>query len=190
MVGTLVRLYMHRFQSTPMPSQQLKYLSLKKSFLLTLRENILECTFYRPYPPQSDSLDDLAYCKNLLPQLKRKIVHQDYIQKHHYKLLVVDHPGTTLSIALAANIPMIGFWDKQHCSMCRQAIPYFEALENAGVLFETGAEAAEQVNKIWSDVPGWWQQPNIQEARVQWCYNYARASKLWWWEWSKALWKM
>jgi len=106
------------------------------------------------------------------------------------KLLALDHPVTTLSVALAANVPMVGFWDNKAWVMCRQAILYFEALQKAGVFFETGKAAAEQVNKVWDDVQGWWMQSEIQEARNAWCYQYARTSKLWWRDWMRVLWKL
>lgn len=188
-VGTLVRLYSHRLQSTPLPMQQLIYLKSKKDFLLGLKEHVLRLVYYRPYPPQLGSLNDLIYCKNIIHGLNicKGALHKQILK---CKLLVLDHPGTTLNIAMAANIPIIGFWKSQHWPMCRQAIPFFDALEEAGVLFQTGQDAAQKVNQIWDDVQGWWNQKLIQQARKDWCYQYARTSKFWWCEWAKALWKM
>jgi putative transferase (TIGR04331 family) len=189
LVGTLARLYTHRFQSTPLPLQQLIYLKSKKDFLLGLREQVLRLVYYRPFPPQPGSLNDLTYCKNFIHGLNicEGDLHKQLLE---CKLLVLDHPGTTLNVAMAANVPMIGFWDKKAWTMCRQASSYFAALENAGVLFQTGQDAARKVNEIWDDVGGWWNQGQIQKARRDWCYQYARTSKFWWWKWAKTLWKM
>lgn len=187
-VGTLVRLHSFRL-STPSPMQQLIYLKSKKEFLLGLKEQVLRLVYYRPFPPQPGTLDDLIYCKNIIHGLNicKGNFHKQILK---CKLLVLDHPGTTLNIAMAANIPIIGFWKSQHWPMCKQASPFFDALEDADVLFQTGQDAAQKVNQIWDDVQGWWDQKLVQEARKDWCYQYARTSKFWWWEWAKELWKM
>ena len=57
-------------------------------------------------------------------------------------------------------------------------------------LFNNGKEAAEKVNEICGDVEGWWRQSHIQKAREEWCWQYARTSKNWRWEWIKAIWKL
>lgn len=189
LVGTMVRLFMHRFQSTPMPVQFLNYLNMKKDFLSLIDKNIFRNLYYKKYPPGSGALDDMVFLKSTFPELKDFTgnLHQQMLQ---CKLLILDHPGTTLNVAMAANTPMIGFWDKAHWSVCRQAAPYFEALEAAGVLFETGSGAAEKVNDICHNVQRWWEQPAVQKARKEWCCKYARTSKIWWLKWAKKMWNL
>lgn len=189
LVGTRAALFPLRLHSAPQPLQNLSYRRNKVQFLKSLTPNIFKETFYRPYFNDYGSLKDKSYFKKKFADL-RICGGKLNLQILKCKLLVLDHPGTTLNIALAANIPMIGFWDKKAWSMCRQAVPYFEALENAGVLFQTGQDAAKKVNEIWDDVEGWWNQEQIQKARKDWCYQYARTNKFWWWEWTKELWKM
>ena len=189
LVGTRAHLFPLRLESVPQPLQNLSYRRNKVQFLESLNSNIFKEVFYRPYFNDYGSLKDRSYFMKKFADL-RICEGELKPQILKCKLLVLDHPGTTLNVALAANIPMIGFWDKKAWAMCRQAIPFFDALEDAGVLFQTGQSAARKVNEIWDDVQGWWNQKLVQEARKNWCYQYARTSKLWWLEWARALWRM
>lgn len=189
LVGTRANLFSYRLDTMPQSLDQLSYRKNKIIFLKELRIDVFNETLYRPYFNDYGSLKDRSYFKKKFADI-RICEGKLNPQILKCKLLVLDHPGTTLNIALAANIPMIGFWDKKAWAMCKQAVPYFEALENTGVLFQAGQDAARKVNQIWDDLKGWWSQEQIQKARKDWCYQYARTSKFWWLEWAKALWKM
>lgn len=188
-VGTRANLYLYRFDSMPQALQQLSYRQSKNEFFSNLNSKIFSNTFYRPYSNDGASLIDRPYYETRFPGLKmcEGDLHSQILK---CKLLVLDHPVTTLNISMAANIPMIGFWDKKAWAMCRQAIPFFDELEQVGIIFETGEEAAKKVNEIWGNVQEWWNQPEIQSARKSWCYQYARTSKTWWLDWIKFLWRI
>lgn len=190
LVGTLSRIFAHRLISIPHGSQQIDYRKNKIDFLKHLKHTIFENTLYRFYPDNhAGALKDLSYIKKLFPEISicEGNLHSAALK---CRLLVLDHPGTTLNIALAGNIPTIGFWRKTHYPMCRQFIPYMDNLKRLGLIFETGKEAAEQVNEIWDDVQGWWSQPSIQTARKEFCNEHARTSRFWRFEWAKTLWKL
>ncbi len=189
LVGTKANLYTYRLDSTCQSLEFIAYRKAKVSFLKALRKDIFEHTLYRPYYDDRGSLKDLSYFKENFPNLS---ISQGNLHSQILgcKLLILDHPVTTLNIAFASNTPTIGFWDKKTWAMCKQAAPYFEAFENAGVFFQTGLEAALKVNEIWDDTQGWWNQDKIQKDRRKWCHQYARTNNIWWWEWAKALWKM
>ena len=69
--------------------------------------------YYRPYSKTPYSFEDLNYIKKLKKDIK--VINGDlHKQILNCKLLVLDHPGTTLLIALAANIPVICFWNRNH----------------------------------------------------------------------------
>jgi putative transferase (TIGR04331 family) len=188
-VGTRAHLSMFRIEAGPQPLQNVQYRNEKVQFLKGLEAHILRNTLYRPYFNDYGALKERSYLEKILPTLQycEGALHEKALR---CKLLIIDHPDTSFNIALAANIPTIAFWDKKAWPFCRQAIPYFEALEKAGILFESAQDASMKVNKIWNDVQGWWNQESIQKARKDWCYKYARTSKLWWWEWAKKLWKI
>ena len=103
---------------------------------------------------------------------------------------MIDNPGTTLSIAMAANIPTICYWDSKTTLLCKYTEPITSALMKAGILFNSENEAATKVNEIWNDVDAWWAQKEIQEVRRNFCWNYARTNKFWLIEWMKTLFKL
>ncbi len=189
LVGMGARVITFRLDAFPMPMDQISYRKRKLEFLKNISTEIFKNLYYRPSQDNHPSLNDKSHFRNIFPQIKicDGKLHPQILK---CRLLILDHPGTTLNIAMAANIPMICFWDKQQWAFCRQATPYFEALEKAGILYHCGVEAANKVNEIWDNVQDWWNQKTIQDARKEWCYQYARTSKLWWWEWAKALWKI
>jgi putative transferase (TIGR04331 family) len=71
--------------------------------------------------------------------------------------------------------------------MCPQAEPYYKDLKKAGILFSNPIKAAKRVNDIFNDAQGWWNQEEIQIARKNWTWQFARTSKNWRREWIKAI---
>ena len=87
----------------------------------------------------------------------------------------------------AANVPTVIFWDPKYNELRPEAEPFFDKLVDAGILFYDPVAAAKQVNSIWSDVPGWWNQDKVQDAKDAFAYNFARVADDWLQEWKKAL---
>ena len=189
LISTYALVYSFRFDYIPQASQQIEYINSRMNFIDSINNAVYKNLYYRLFHIESGSLSDKAYVRKKYPDLK---ILEGNLHKETMKcqLLIVDHPDTTLNIALAANIPTVCFWDKDVLPMCRQAEPYFEELRKVGILYNNGKEAAEKVNEIWGDVEGWWRQSHIQKAREEWCWQYARTSKNWRWEWIKTLWKL
>jgi len=189
LVCARLAVYSFRLDSFPQPSETISYLKKRIDFLKNISPIIFNELYYRPSPDNVPSLSEKHYLNRNLSRIRicEGKLHPQILK---CRLLVQDHPGTTLNIAMAANIPTICFWDKQSWAFSRQATPYFEALEKVGMLYHSGVEAADKVNEIWATVQDWWNQKAIQDARKDWCYQYARTSRLWWWEWAKALWKI
>lgn len=189
LVGTVSHLRSYRFDSVPQAVQQIEARANKCHFLEGLAPEVLRETSYRPYPLDKQTLLDRSYFSERYPGL-RMLDGKWKMSMLRARLLVLDHPVTTLNIALAANVPTIGFWDKNAWAMSCQALPYFDALEEAGVFFQTGEDAANKVNDVWEHLEEWWNQESIQSARREWCHRYARTSRFWWAEWARTLWKL
>lgn len=189
-VGTRAYLFLYRFDSIPQSIQWLHYRKEKINFLKTLNDEILKKLYYRPYFSNNNgSLEDENYIKNKFPFLK--ILYGDF-QKFliNCSLVILDHPGTTLNICLAANIPTICFWEKESWPLCKQSIPYFDELESNGILFHSANEAAKKINSINENISEWWYNKNVQESREQWAEKYARTNKYWLYYWMKKLWEI
>ncbi len=158
----------------------------KVLFIKTLETQIQNAVLYRPYMRAPLDLDEIGYLEKRLPELTFLYGSlQTPLLK--CRLLVLDNPGTTLHIALAANVPTICYWPAEQWHIAPEASPQFAALENAGILFTDAIAAAEKVNEIAVDVQAWWQGSEVQAARNYWAKSHAKTSGVWWLFWAKML---
>ena len=188
-VGTIINIVSYGIEAVPQPLQQLNYIKEKISLIKNLNKPIYNNLLYRPYYRTHGTIDEDKLIKNIFPDitLLKGNLHREILG---CKILVLDHPGTTLNIALAANIPTICYWDEKIFPLCEQVEPFFKTFKKAGILFLRGHEAALKVNEIWDDVETWWAQDDIQEARQDFCWNYARTNKFWLYEWVKMIFRI
>ncbi len=95
-------------------------------------------------------------------------------QMQRCRLLVLDHYGTTLHMALAANIPTLCFWNREQWGMERETNNILDRLAAVGILHSSPEAAAEKASAVWHNVHDWWQSQAVQEARLLWVMRYAR----------------
>ena len=79
----------------------------------------------------------------------------------------------------------IAFWNHNHWEICDQAIPYFEELEEAGVIHRSASSAADFLNKVYFDIEEWWNSDKVQKPVKRWCEQFAKISSAWAVEWAK-----
>ena len=187
-VSTRLKPYKLRI-SLHQPREIIDYRNSQINFLNNIDNQIFKNLLFRLFPVEKEIRKEKKLLKIMFPTLKflDGKLHEKTMK---CKLLIIDHPDTTLNIAMAANIPTVCFWDNNTWPTSRQAEPYFQAMRDASILIDNSKGAAEKVNEIWGDVMGWWEQPHIQKAREEWCWQYARTSKHWRWEWIKAIWSL
>ena len=186
LVGTKIMIQNDRIESRPYSKQWLKYRQMKVAFINHLSGDIRRYVGYRPYFMAMEILQEAAYLERYFPNLK---IHSGPLINDILgcRLLVLDHPGTTLHIAMAANIPTICYWDPTSWPMSPNAQPLLDDMIQAGILFTDPLSAAHNINAIWGDVPGWWRSEAVQRARGNWSQLHARTSPIWWWHWIRAL---
>ena len=80
--------------------------------------------------------------------------------------------GTGYLEFMAANVPVIVFWDMKTSPVRDSAVPYFEELKRVGIFHETSESAAAHVNKIWNDVERWWNSTEVKEVLMRFKANY------------------
>lgn len=113
--------------------------------------------------------------KSMLDQLKES------------RLAICTYNATTYLETFAANFPTVMFWNPEHWEIKPSALPYFDELRRVGILHDTQESAAALVNEIYPDPASWWKQPEIQRAKDQFCFQFARTSNSWLKEWRAAL---
>lgn len=170
----------------PRPSQWIANRRLKIPFIQNLDVSPKKNLVYFAYTRSVADLKDVPYLQQHFPDLDVRSGGLD-TEILKGRLLLLDHPGTTLHIAMAANVPTICYWQPEAWPLARQAAPLFKAFEDCGILFTNPEEAACQVNLVWDNVSKWWESADIQEARLKWANQHARTHRLWWWQWMKVL---
>jgi putative transferase (TIGR04331 family) len=90
------------------------------------------------------------------------------------RLLVIAHNGTSLPEAFALGFPTLVTWSGSYMKVRPEAEPVFQLMERAGIFHSTPESAAAFINQIWDDVDGWWNSPQVVDARSEFCNQYAR----------------
>lgn len=95
------------------------------------------------------------------------------------RLLVTAPNGTPAVEAFAADFPTVLFCNPQQFEVRPAAVPLFDALRQAGILYDTPEAAAAHVERIFADPMRWWRQPTVQEAKGAFCRAFAVTSPHW-----------
>jgi len=185
MVNTNFSRYFYAMQAMPIGSsgveQYLQYifkfihhLNMKVRNLLTIRLN-----------PHDIKDFQKKYIGSEFPDLKLYLGTKSmYEQMRECRLFICNNNGTTYLEAFAANFPSILFWNPGQWELRDSAKPFFDDLQRVGILHYTPETAAELVNDIYEDPMSWWMQDEVQVAKNNFCYEFARTSKNWLKEWA------
>lgn len=92
------------------------------------------------------------------------------------KLYVCDHLSTTFLEALSANVPTVLFWQQDHFPLREDAKKYYDELHEVGILHYSPEDAAQWVEKKYSNVEAWWKESNVQTVRRKFCSHFANTS--------------
>lgn len=92
------------------------------------------------------------------------------------RIYVCDQLSTTYAEALSLNKPSILFWNPDTNAVRPEAQAYYDQLLAVGILYNTPKGAAEAVVKVYDDVEEWWNEPNRQLVRKDFCNRFARSS--------------
>lgn len=164
-VGTEMPIFSHRLDCHPTPVQYIAYRESKKNFLASLKEEIFTATLYRPYFDLPNTWPDAKWLTAVFPKLK--ICRGPLMpQLAQCRLLVLDHHGTTMLEAMAANIPMILYWAPEAWPVTDEFMGLLEQMRKAGIWFSTPEAAARQANKIWQNIKEWHMSRDVRDARA------------------------
>ena len=171
-VGTEMPLYGYRLDAHPSPMQMLQYREDKQWFFEALGRALQSRAFYRPYFDVPGTLADATW---LLPRFPDVRLCSGPLtpQMLTCRLLVIDHHGTTMLEALAANVPTVLFWNRDVWPLTPESEALLEKLAKAGIWFGAAEDAAVKVREIWDDPVAWWHGDAVQEARRAYCARQA-----------------
>lgn len=171
--GTEMAAYQYRLDSHPAPMQYIQYRQWKADFLDAVAPDLREKIWYRPYFSLPGLLADADW---LLPRFPEVNLCKGPLtpQILDCRLLVLDHHGTTLLEGMAADIPMILFWDRNLWLLTNACEKLIDMLEACGVWHSSPESAAGKLIEVWPDTRSWWRSPEIAEARKIFCESQAR----------------
>ncbi len=173
LVGTEMPTVGYQLDSHPTPMQNLQYREDKQWFVESLGSKIQSQTWYRPYFPVPGTLDDAPWLLSRFPKV-RLCSGPLLPQLLNCRLLVLDHHGTTMLEALAANVPTICFWDPACWPITAEFHNLLLRLGEAGIWHSSAEDAAVHVVKVWADPAAWWKDAKTQEARLEFMQHFAR----------------
>ena len=172
-VGTEMPLFGYRLDSHPTPLQMVEYRQAKLKFLQNLDPKLQNQLLYRPYFDLPGCLTDYNFIHHHLPNIKRCVGDlKPYFLKT--KLLIVDHHGTTLLEAMAANIPVIFYFNPKHWPLNQATQDFLDRFKALNIYHETAESAAYAINDLWPNLVSFWQSAKVQEVRQAFCQNFAQ----------------
>lgn len=171
-VGAELTVVPYRMDSRMTPLQTLQYRDDKQWFFEALPRQVQSRSLYRPYFSVPGALSDAEW---LLPRFPLVHLCSGPLDPHMLacRLLVLDHHGTSLELGMAANVPMVLYWDRAAWGLCPETEAALDGLAAAGIWQPTAESAAIHIRQIWNDVPGWWNSSPVQAARRHWMQQFA-----------------
>lgn len=161
----------------------------KFNFFDGLSKPLQKALLYRPYPKQLASIPDAEIMSDRYPDIPF-VVGNFHDALMGARAVVMESPGSTFYQAMAANIPVIAYWNEDAFHMTPEAKQILDKFRVLGVVHASGADAAAQLVRVHEDIEAWWQQPDIQAVRNEFCETYAKVRRFWWLDWMKALWRL
>jgi putative transferase (TIGR04331 family) len=155
-VSTAKKRYLIR-QEVELPTED--YLSMVDDqfrFYEMLEQSVANRFVLRPYPI------DLGwgYARMWQEKFSGRVSlddERDYFKSlESSRVVVTDHFSTTWLEAIVFDVPLIVYCDLERLVFNERHIGYFERMQSVSMLHRSAESAAEFLNKIHSDVNGWW----------------------------------
>ncbi len=176
----------HHLFPTPMGSQWERYAGRREEFLAALGP--LRAASRVRLSPQDYGWDQRGRLLERFPDQRLDDASTPFAASvESARLVVADHPGTTMLELLATNRPSIHFWDADLWETRESARPALDRLRAAGIVHDSPASAAAHAARVHGDVEAWWRSAEVQEARRYFCERYAATDPDWPRAWAAVL---
>lgn len=163
----------HWLYSAPIGPQVASYLNDQLIFASSLSTEVRSSLIVRTYP-QDYGWDITERWRDSDPSVQIDPGHISIKSLlDNTKLYVATYNATTFLESFTQGIPTVMFWNPKFWELSEDAMPFFEELRLASVLFDDPISCARHVNNIWGDVPGWWMSEIVQLAVRNFSNQYA-----------------
>jgi putative transferase (TIGR04331 family) len=182
--------YPYAMAAMPTSSLVLDALSRQDKFFNSVSQEVYKLLVLRLFPVKR-GWDEKMRWMDIQSSLKTyRGTKTMYDQLNESRLCVCFYNGTPMLEGFASNFPTVVFFNPKNCELNESAQPYFDALREAGILFDDPESAASQINKIYQDPVSWWKTTRVQRAKNRFCDRYARCESNWISKWKKEILKV
>ena len=155
-------------------SQMLKYYDENIKLISSLRKEIRNSLLLRLHSKKFGWDEDKRFLEKI-----NDIKIDDGYEKifkliNNSKLVLFTYNATGYLETLASNVPTILYFNSKDNPIRANSEPYFEQLKKVNIFFDDIFEATKHINSIWSNIDNWWNDKRTQEARINFCENYAK----------------
>ena len=174
MVEVCLPRYSYALYSVIISGQWLSYFNDQQEFLRVLPKELRKQVVLR-LKKNDHGWDQVDRWQDVMPEVELDLGNEDiYEQIKKCRIYISTYNATTYLESLSMNIPTIIFWDPRYWELKEEVKPYFDLLISVGIFYETPTGAANQMIKVWDNVTAWWESDEVQNARKQFIYEFAR----------------
>lgn len=171
--------YLHHIYCYPFSSSFASHINDLNNMYRLLSENVRNILRIRLFPTDY-GWNEAQRLHDLDMSIKTESCGKSYYdQLNESRLSIHTINSTTYLETFAANYPTILFWNPKYNEIRPEAQSYFDKLHDVGILHYTPESAAALINEIYEDPMKWWVQPHIQQAKDEFCWQFARTSDEW-----------
>jgi putative transferase (TIGR04331 family) len=165
-IGNECGRWVHRAHFYPMAGQWLHSFNMVLKLREHLDEEVEKYFRVKPYPGDLGwntalQFSDILGLDKLLEEKNLDRVFSDS------RVIVCTYPETTFAEAMASGLPTILVYPESFYELNSIALPLFEILKSANIVFSDSKAAASHLNSIWRDPYHWWDSDLVRRARKE-----------------------
>jgi putative transferase (TIGR04331 family) len=167
----------HKIYTWDIYTEFRSYFEEQKDFISSLNQDLRKSLRIRLHPEYKirdwNELDRFRdFSKDLQFDNPKHSLNKSIRQS---KLVIFSYDSTGILETLSANIPMMAFWQNNYDHLRVKALPYYEELRKVGIIHLSVESIVNQIHAVWENVDEWWQQEELQSARIRFCNQFARS---------------
>jgi putative transferase (TIGR04331 family) len=158
--------------------ENLKYWDDHNEFMTHLNDDILSKLLLRLYFRENNEDSLKQQYNKKFPSMKVEYAGESKSfnsRLRNSRFFIADNINTTVLQAMSLNIPTIIFVSNLNCRASSQI--FYNRLKKVGIFHSSPKSAAMHLNKTINSVSDWWYSADVQEAKNQYCEQYALSDK-------------
>ena len=185
--GNLPR-YSYFLSSLPIGPQVEEYFLDMFSLVSNFNAIVFKKTVVRIYPYKDYEWSQKSRWLETFPSIKfddnSKTMYESVCDS---RVALGTYNSTTILELLAANIPIVLYWNPIHSEIRKSEESVFEGLIQAKVLHQDPKNAADFINNNWENINDWWNSNKVQTVVKNFCDVYAKTSEKALEDWKQSL---